>query len=167
MTTKTPRRLFLDTNVYIIGAALDDSPEALILNWAGFAGQPAKPVEIVVSNALFGQILRVAKRLRGKDWGGEILAHIWQGMNVAYVMLDDDEIKELLAAGVIPREDVDIYLTAKVGKADCFVSANRELVRVLAQQTGAFECLFAAEFVAKYINLDMDQEDERPEENVE
>lgn len=152
MTIKIPRRLFLDTNVYIIGAALDDSPEALILNWAGFAGQPTEPVEVVVSDALFGQILRVAKRLQGKDWGGRILAHIWQGMNVAYVVLDDAQVKELLAAGVIPREDVDIYLTAKTGEADCFVSANRELVRVLAGQTGAFECLFAAEFVAKYIS---------------
>lgn len=151
MTTETPLRLFLDTNVYIVGAAMDDSPEAVILNWAGFAGKSAKSVEIVVSDALFRQILRVAKRLRGEDWGGEILAHIWQGMNVTYVVLDDDEIKKLLSANVIPREDVDIYLTAKVGKADCFVSANRELVRVLAQQTGAFECLFAAEFVAKYI----------------
>ena len=151
MTIETPLRLFLDTNVYIIGAAIDDSPEAAILNWAGFAGKPANPVEIVVSDALFGQILRVAKRLRGKDWGGEILARIWQGMNVAYVVLDNDEIKNLLAANVIPREDVDIYLTAKTGRADCFVSANRELVRVAAAQTGAFECLYAPEFVAKYL----------------
>ncbi|MCA9946772.1 MAG: hypothetical protein KC449_24995 [Anaerolineales bacterium] len=151
MTNETPLRLFLDTNVYIIGAAIEDSPEAVILNWAGFAGKPDQEVEIIVSDALFSQILRVAKRVRGKDWGGEILAYIWQGMNVTYVLLDEFEIKNLLSANVIPREDVDIYLTAKVGKADCFVSANRELVRVLAQQTGAFECLFAAEFVTKYI----------------
>ncbi len=153
MPTKTPLRLFLDTNIYIIGAALDDSPEARILNWAGFAGEPEQPVEIVVSDALFGQILRVAKRLQGKDWGGEILAYIWRGMNVDYVILDSDEIKILLADGVIPREDVDIYLTAKTGRVDCFVSANRELVQVLAAQTGAFECLSAPEFVAKYMEV--------------
>lgn len=89
MTNETPLRLFLDTNVYIIGAAIEDSPEAVILNWAGFAGKPDQEVEIIVSNALFSQILRVAKRVRGKDWGGEILAYIWQGMNVTYVLLDE------------------------------------------------------------------------------
>lgn len=146
-----PQRIFLDTNVYIVGAALADSPEAAILDWAGFAGQPDAPVEIIVSDALFGQILQVAKRLQGKDWGGEILAHIWQGMNVQYVLIDNVERQSIAEAGVIPREDIDIFLTAKAGEADCFVSANRELVRVLAQQTGAFECLFAPEFVAKYI----------------
>lgn len=151
MSKKAPQRIFLDTNVYIVGAALADSPEAAILHWLGFASKPAESVEIIVSDALFGQILRVAKRLRGKDWGGEILAHIWRGMNVDYVVLDDDEIKKLLADDVIPHEDVDIYLTAKTGRAGCFVSANRKLVQVLAKQTGAFECLSAPEFVAKYI----------------
>lgn len=151
MTAKSPHRIFLDTNVYIVGAALDDSPEAVILNWAGFAGQPTEAVEIIVSDVLFGQILRVAKRLQGKDWGGEILARIWQGMNVQYVVINGDEIEALTEAGAIPREDIEIYLTAKAGKADCFISANRELIRVLAQETGAFECLFAPEFIAKYI----------------
>ena len=151
MASNYPQRLFLDTNVYIIGAAVEDSPEAAILNWLGFAGQPAAPVEVIVSDALFGQILRVARRLQGKDWGGQILARIWQGMNVNYVLFDDQEVQVLIQANQIPREDVTIYLSAKAGNADCFVSANRELVRVLAREVGTFECLYAAEFVEKYI----------------
>ena len=31
----TPGRIFLDTNVFMIGAALSASPEAQILRWAG------------------------------------------------------------------------------------------------------------------------------------
>jgi predicted nucleic acid-binding protein len=147
-----PTRIFLDTNVFIIGAALADSPEAMILKWAGFAGESVEPVEIIVSDALFGQILRVAKRVQGKDWGGEILARIWQGMNVQYVLLDERDIQALVQKNIVPREDVEIYLTAKAGKAECFISANRELIRVLARESGAFECLDAAEFVSKYIH---------------
>lgn len=155
MTSSYPRRIFLDTNVYIIGAAVADSPEAAILNWLGFAGQPVEPsvepIEVIVSDALFGQILRVAKRLQGKDWSGQILTRIWQGMNVNYVLFDDQEVQAVIQANQIPREDVTIYLSAKAGKADCFVSANRELVRILAREVGVFECLYAAEFVQKYM----------------
>jgi len=154
MTINLPQRIFLDTNVYIIGAAFADSPEAVILNWLGFGGQPIIPIEVIVSDALFGQILRVAKRLQGKDWGGQILANIWQGMNVNYVLIDEDEVQSLLEANQIPREDVTIYLSAKAGKADCFISANRELVRVLAAEVGTFACLYAPECVEKYIQRD-------------
>lgn len=148
-----PRRIFLDTNVYIIGAAVVDSPEAVIINWLGFTGRPVEPIEVIVSDALFSQILRVARRLQGKDWSGQIITRIWQGMNVNYVFYDDQEVQTLLQANLIPREDVTIFLSAKAGNADCFVSANRELVRTLAQEMGAFECLYAAEFVEKYIQV--------------
>jgi len=63
---KTPKCIFLDTNVYIIGAAMAESPEAKILDWAGFAGLRRSSVEIVVSNVLFEQIIRVAKRIGEK-----------------------------------------------------------------------------------------------------
>ena len=54
--------------------------------------------------------------------------------------------------GVIPREDVGVYLTAQEGKAQCFISANHELIRALALETGEFECLTPAEFVGKYLS---------------
>ena len=146
-----PKSIFLDTNVFIIGASSPDSPEAAILDWAGFGASGIPPVEVIASDALFKQILRVARRLRGKDWGGEIVARIWQGMNVRYVLIDPEEAKRLLRQGTIPREDVEIYLTSKAGGADCFISANRELVRVLADRQGDFEYLDAEAFVAKYL----------------
>ena len=69
----TPGCIFLDTNVFIIGAALPDSPEAQILRWAGFGMLQPGPVEVVASQELFEQILRVGRRLKGKDWGSEIV----------------------------------------------------------------------------------------------
>lgn len=62
-----PNRVFLDTNVYIIGAAIADSPEAIILSWAGFTGERSPAFEVLVSDTLFAQILRVARRLHDKD----------------------------------------------------------------------------------------------------
>lgn len=146
-----PQRLFLDTNVFIVGAAMTESPEAAILDWAGFGAQRQADVVILVSGAPFQQIARVARRLRGRDWAGEIIGRIWRNMTVDYVLLDDAEIRRTETLGAIPREDVTVYLTALKGRADCFVSANHELVRELAGQTGSFECLMPARFVETYL----------------
>ena len=40
-----PQRIFLDTNVYIIGAAIPDSDEAAILDWASFDGSEVPEIE--------------------------------------------------------------------------------------------------------------------------
>lgn len=150
-TTTTPNCVFLDTNVYIIGMADSSSPEYEILKWAGLGQKTPGPVEVVVSEELFEQISRVAKRLRNKDWSGELLGRIWQDLKVCYVLLDAQEFSKLEALAVIPREDVSVYLTARAGKAQCFVSANYKLVRVLAEKTGEFECLRPEEFVNRYL----------------
>ncbi|MEB3337683.1 MAG: hypothetical protein VKJ46_09485 [Leptolyngbyaceae bacterium] len=147
----TPACIFLDTNVYIIGAADSESPESRILEWVGFGRKGSAQVEVVVSEELLEQISRVARRLRNKDWGGELLGRIWQNLNVCYVLLDDQEYSELELSGVIPREDIGVYLTAKAGKAGCFVSSNHKLIRVLAQRTGEFECFTPEEFVNQYL----------------
>lgn len=149
-----PKRLFLDTNVYIVGVAIDNSPEARLLDWAGFGRDDAtreQLVEVILSEALVEQIARVARRLQHKDWAGAILSEIWQRMNVQFVMLDPAEVEQVEAEGIIPREDVTVFLSATTGRADCFVSANHKLIRVLAEQTGLFRCFTPEEFVAEFI----------------
>ncbi len=146
-----PRRLFLDASVYIVGAAFADSPEAAILDWAGFDATPGADVVILASDALFQQIARVAQRLRHKDWAGEIIGRIWRNMTVDFVLLSEADIQRIERAGSVPREDMTVYLTALNGRADCFVSANHELVRVLADHAGSFECMTPARFVATYL----------------
>jgi predicted nucleic acid-binding protein len=146
-----PLRLFLDTNVYIIGLAHVESPEARLLEWAGLGKETPGPVEIVMSQVLIDQILRVAKRLRNKDWGGEVLGRIWQDLSLQFVVVDPLEQRILEEAGIIPREDVGVYLTARNGKADCFISSNRKLVRALVEQTREFECLTPENFIHRYM----------------
>jgi predicted nucleic acid-binding protein len=68
----TPVRIFLDTNVFILGAANPDEPEGIILRWAGFETGNSE-VEVVMSDEVLDQIRRVGRRLRGKDWAGELL----------------------------------------------------------------------------------------------
>ena len=147
----TPGRIFLDTNVFIIGAALPDSPEAKILVWAGFGRPQPGPVEVVVSHELFEQILRVGRRLKGKDWGSEIVGRIWHDMTFVYVIIAPHEYEAVLKSGRIPREDIGIYLTAHNGQAQCFVSSNHELIRSLAGESREFECLSPQTFVDQYL----------------
>ncbi|MFZ4662252.1 MAG: PIN domain-containing protein [Caldilineaceae bacterium] len=147
-----PSRIFLDTNVYIIGAVDAKSAEARILHWLGFRQHRPDAPEVIVSEELLNQIRRVARRLKDKAWGGQILARIWQNFQIQYVLVDPDEIEQLAVSNTIPKEDVGVYLTARNGQADCFVSANHKLIRALIQRTGEFECLTPTEFVASYIN---------------
>lgn len=97
------------------------------------------------------QILRVSKRLRNKDWGSELLGRIWQKLTVRYVLVNLQDFEKVEAIDSLPREDVGVYLTAKSGQAQCFVSANYKLIHVLATRTGEFDCLTPEEFVKKYI----------------
>ena len=83
---------------------------------------------------------------------GEIVSRIWQTLNVNYVFLDYIEMSNLEKQGVIPREDIGVYLTARTGKAKCFVSANYKLIKQLVDKTGEFECLTPIQFVSKYVD---------------
>jgi predicted nucleic acid-binding protein len=143
---RLPQRIFLDTNVFVIGFALPQSAEGEILDWVGLGQEMPGEIEVIMSDELLEQIRRVAKRLRGKEWGGELIGRLWKDLNISYVSLPDytaDQYPNL------PREDIGMYLTAQIGRAQYFVSANHELIRSLAAQTGEFECLKPAEFVVR------------------
>ncbi len=53
--------------------------------------------------------------------------------SVRYVQIDDSTLATIEAQGIIPREDVGVYLTAKEGQAQYFISGNHKLIRILAQ----------------------------------
>lgn len=147
----SPTRVFLDTNVFIIGAAYEEGVEAKILRWLGYGEDNASSVELVVSQDLFHQILRVGKRLKNKDWGAQIVGRLWNDLNLVYVLVNQEEVDEVLRQGKVPREDITVYLAARNGQAQCFVSSNHVLIRALCQQTGEFECLTPQEFAEKYL----------------
>ncbi len=72
-----PQLIFLDTNVYLIGAVDLDSAEGEILQRLGWEIPGDYRYEVVISEELIEQISRVAKRLKNKDWAGEIIGRIW------------------------------------------------------------------------------------------
>ena len=147
-----PNPIFLDTNIYIIGATDPTSPERRILESLGFADKKEDGAIVIISDELIDQILRVSKRIQNKDLSGEIVSRIWQTLNVNYVFLDYIEMSNLEKQGVIPREDIGVYLTARTGRAKCFVSANYKLIKQLVDKTGEFECLTPIQFVSKYVD---------------
>jgi len=144
-------RIFLDTNIFIIGDADKQSLESIILEALGYRNQPTiLSAEIILSEELVDQIRRVSKYLYGKDHAGAIISNIWQWLNIHYVpsTVDwhDDKLS-LINSKIIPSEDIEIYLSAKYGEAECFVSGNRKLIQAIAD----FECLNADSFIKKYL----------------
>jgi predicted nucleic acid-binding protein len=127
-----------------------ESAEGQILQWLEAQGRNS-PIEVIISEELVDQILRVAKRLRHKNWGGEILGRIWQKFKVDYILLSNADYEQVHNLAVILREDQGVYLTASKGKAQCFISTNHELIRTLVKETGEFECLFPQDFVEQYL----------------
>jgi predicted nucleic acid-binding protein len=144
-----PKSIFFDTNIYIFGAIDLDSDENKILSFLRNSEQQPK---VIFSQELIDQILRVGKRLQNKDWSSSLLARIWQQLQVDFIFVDDQDIQAIADAGIIPREDAGVYLTAKQGKAECFVSRNYKLIRALVEQTEEFECLTPKEFLQKYFS---------------
>lgn len=145
-------RVFLDTNVYIIGAADPESAEWQILHWLGFNGGQSALAEVVISTELIEQILRVARRLRGKDWAGSIVNRMWQNLKLRYVLINEQDFEALEMLNRLPREDIGVYLTAKKGAAECFVTSNHELIRAVVAETKDFQCLRPESFVNKYLS---------------
>jgi len=145
------RRIFLDTNIFIIGDADKQSSESLILESLGYRNMPiVLNAEIVMSEELIDQIRRVSKYLYGKDQAGAIISNIWQWFNIHYLPSTIDwreEKLKLIDSKIIPSEDIEIYLSAKYGETECFVSGNRKLLKAIAD----FECLNADGFIQKYL----------------
>jgi predicted nucleic acid-binding protein len=143
-------RIFLDTNIYIIGQLMPMSSEEKILTELGFY-KTSYPlgIEVIISQDLLNQILRVGKRLQGKDWASKLVDQIWCNLNCLFIPETFEmqvEGQKILEANFIPSEDIFIYLTAKYGRADYFVSGNRELLKAIAD----FECLTPEDFITKY-----------------
>ena len=145
------RRLFLDTNIFIIGDADKTSQESVILEALGYRHKsPILQVEIILSDELLDQIRRVGKYLYGKDQAGQLISNIWRWFDIFYVPSTvnwSEEKLRLINTQIIPSEDIEIYLSAKYGGANCFVSGNRELLKAIAD----FECLTTDAFINKYL----------------
>ena len=63
-----PNSIFLDTNIYILGALNLDSDERKILSILGWDENSDRQTKVIFSQELADRILRVGKRLQNKDW---------------------------------------------------------------------------------------------------
>ncbi|MFN9190145.1 MAG: hypothetical protein ACK6CG_09400 [Pseudanabaena sp.] len=148
----SPERIFLDTNIYIIGTQAPESDEGKILQAIGYNGGENKIITstIILSPELIDQIRRVAKYLWGKDRSGFVLSRVFKYLNLSYITPNQDwqlQSQQLRQTKQIPLEDIEIFLSAKYGGANCFVSGNRTLIQAIAD----FECLTAENFVKRYL----------------
>ncbi|AFZ51184.1 PIN domain-containing protein [Dactylococcopsis salina] len=146
------KRLCLDTNVYIIGIQDINSPEAEILRAIGYFDNSTATVtaEIVLSDEIIDQVRRVGKYLWNKDQAGFAIGLIWSHLNFHYVNYSlewKQELEKIIIDDQIPNEDIEIYLTAKLGESDYFISSNRELIKAIA----TFKCLTPLEFIDQFL----------------
>lgn len=110
---------------------------------------------ILLSEDLLDQIRRVARRVRGKDWAGEILTTIWINFSTEVVTLTPEQVSGITERFPnIPAEDIGVFLTAELGQADVMVSDNRKFVRAAAASQNLFTCLTVDEFLNQYIHRD-------------
>ena len=92
------QRLFLDTNIFIIGDADKTSQESVILEALGYRNKtPILKVEIILSDELLDQIRRVGKYLYGKDQAGQLISNIWHWFDIFYVPSTVDWHEEKLS----------------------------------------------------------------------
>jgi len=114
---ETLQRIFLDTNIFIVGDADKQSLESLVLEALGYRNKPTiLNSEIIVSEELIDQIRRVSKYLYGKDQAGAIIANIWQWLNIYYLPSTTNWHQEklnLIDGNIIPSEDIEIYATSQ------------------------------------------------------
>lgn len=148
-----PKRLFLDTNVFINAESFPFSNADQILSLLGLHnGVKIVNSVVIISPELIDQIIRVGKRIwRNKDRASQLVGKIWSNLNYDYLLFNNNQIQKVLdfkKSNIIPSEDVEIYLAAKCGKADCFISDNRELIKAIAD----FECVTPEIFVRKYLS---------------
>lgn len=146
-------RLFLDTNIFIIGAVEQTSPEADILRWLGYYGGVGADAQLIVCKELLEQILRVGRRVGGKDFAGALINRVWRTLTLEFVAVDDEEVQRLLIKGTVPREDIEIFLAAIQGRVDYFVSENRLLVKAAGEEHTLFQSYTAEAFCGEVLGL--------------
>ena len=113
MTVKSssslPKSVFLDTNIYILGALDLNSDESKILSLLVSDENSDEQTRVIFSQELIDQILRVGKRLQNKDWSSGLLIRLWQQLKVDFIFVEDQDIQAIADAGIIPREDAGVY----------------------------------------------------------
>ncbi len=140
-------RLVLDTNVFIVGfldlAENSVSPEVLILEELN-----KKIHTLIFSDKLEEQILRVALRVKDKDFVGLVRHLIWSDFLIEYFAVNKEKYLNLFPE--IPRKDLDIFLTAHLGSADYMLTNDSVFLEKSKIYKTGFISIGPSDFVNKF-----------------
>lgn len=138
-------RLVLDTNIFIIGfielSAGKETSETEILKDLLY-----KEKTLLLSTELEEQILRVILRIKNKDFAGLMRHMLWSDYKIESVNIKEKNypknFKEL-----IPRKDLDIFLTAYIGNSDVLITNDKKFLKKAKECLPSFDCFSAEEFM--------------------
>lgn len=141
-------KALIDTNVYIV-SALDlardiESDEVKIIKAA-----IDQKFRVVITKELQEQILRVAKRVGGKDFASRLVALIWSEIKPIFIPQTYYRCLMKIYVDKIPRKDLAIFTAALAANVDYLISENRDFIRKSAEAQKVFKCLTPEEFVNK------------------
>jgi predicted nucleic acid-binding protein len=151
---RQPLKVVLDTNIFIQGfrdlAAREATSEAQILRACTLR---KGEVQLIFSAELMEQILRVARRLKGKDWAGLLRYLLLADYNISLV--SDVMVTQLKAKHQesVPRKDLGIFAAALAGEAKVLISANRKFLKQAAEHQALFRCLEPTAFVQEFLGI--------------
>lgn len=94
----TPKRIFLDTNVFINAEAYPQSDCDKILTLLGLHnGLRIIDSVVIISPELVDQILRVGKRIwLNKDRVSKLLGKIWSNLTYDYIILNNQHLQTII-----------------------------------------------------------------------
>lgn len=127
-------RIYLDTNIYIVGILYPDSPPSIILRKISDEG-----ITVVQSDYLFDEVLNFFRRSRGKEVVGKVREFLLTVPNNEIVdkytwSMYMDRYRDLVA----DIDDIPHICSYFAGECDHFVTLNRRLTRMKIEKIVSF-----------------------------
>lgn len=127
-------RIYLDTNIYIVGLLYPNSPPSIILKKISDEG-----ITVVQSDYLFDEVLNFFRRSRGKEVVGKVREFLLTVPNNEIVdkytwSMYMDRYRDLVA----DMDDIPHICSYFAGECDHFVTLNRRLTRMKIEKIVSF-----------------------------
>lgn len=137
-------KLVVNTNVFIVGfldlAERKESCEVQILREL-----KNRKHRLILSSNLEEQILRVARRVRSRDWVGLLRHVIWSDLEIKYAELNWELRRKY--EDKVPRKDLGVFVTAIKGEADYLISNDEDFLEKASHAQQTFRCVTPSEFL--------------------
>jgi len=122
-------KLYLDTNVYVLGRKLEKSNSRIILDLA-----KTGLVTVIISDILVSEVKEVFARLYGREIGKYARFYVESLPNRRKVSALEIAGERRKYASLVRNEDLDHLTTAKIGGADYFISTDSDFIESDAKE---------------------------------